>query len=93
MELSAERALIFRITHVDNLDWILRHGLRCRSDTLADPKFVDIGRHEIINRRVTKAVGAPPGGTLSNYVPFYFTPRTPMLLNIKTGWRVFSNTQ
>src|SRR5262249_19809970 len=26
-----------------------------------------------------------PFGTLSDYVPFYFTPATPMLLNIKTG--------
>ena len=29
-----------------------------------------------------------PGGTLSDYIPFYFTSRTPMLLNIKTGRNV-----
>ena len=28
----------------------------------------------------------PPGGTLSDYIPFYFTPHSPMLLNIKTGY-------
>lgn len=27
-----------------------------------------------------------PGGTLSDYVPFYFTPCSPMLYNIKTGY-------
>ena len=27
-----------------------------------------------------------PGGTLSDYIPFYFTPYTPMMLNIKTGY-------
>ena len=27
----------------------------------------------------------PSGGTLSDYVPFYFTPYTPMLYNLKTG--------
>jgi hypothetical protein len=26
-----------------------------------------------------------PGGTLADYVPFYFTPSSPMLLNILTG--------
>jgi hypothetical protein len=26
------------------------------------------------------------GGTLSDYVPFYFTPLSPMFLNIHTGW-------
>ena len=29
-----------------------------------------------------------PGGTLGDYVAFYFTPRSPMLLNIKTGVNV-----
>ena len=28
----------------------------------------------------------PPGGTLADYVPFYFTPKSPMLLNIHTGY-------
>ena len=27
-----------------------------------------------------------PGGTLEDYVPFYFTPFSPMLYNIKTGY-------
>lgn len=27
-----------------------------------------------------------PGGTLSDYVPFYFTPYSPMMLNITTGY-------
>jgi len=31
-------------------------------------------------------VPCEPFGTLSDYVPFYFTPFSPMLLNIKTGF-------
>ena len=27
------------------------------------------------------------GGPLSDYIPFYFTPYSPMMLNIKTGYR------
>ncbi len=84
--LTPERALIFRITHVSNLAWILTNGLHCRNSTSFDPAFVDIGRPEIIERRNNRIVDISPGGALSDYVPFYFNSRTPMLYNIKTGW-------
>lgn len=41
---------------------------------------------DLIDKRRLRLVPIPPGGTLSNYVPFYFTPFTPMMLNIKTGY-------
>jgi hypothetical protein len=31
-------------------------------------------------------VPLPPGGVLNDFVPFYFTPFSPMLRNIQTGW-------
>ncbi len=34
-----------------------------------------------------RPVPIEPHGDLADYVPFYFTPRSPMLLNIKTGYR------
>ena len=52
---------------------------------MADPNFVTIGNTELIDKRQHRDVPIPPGGTLSNYVPFYFTPYSPMMLNIKTG--------
>jgi len=85
--LSLDRALIFRITHHANIPWILAHGLHCRNSAIFDPNFTEIGRPEIIDRRKTRRVDIPPGGTLSDYVPFYFSSKTPMLLNIKTGWQ------
>jgi hypothetical protein len=84
--LTAERAFIFRIVHRDNLPWILANGLHCRSSDVFDPNYVDIGNPDLIGKRNARAVPMPPGGTLSDYVPFYFTPRSPMLLNIKTGY-------
>ncbi|HEX7706705.1 MAG TPA: DUF4433 domain-containing protein [Thermoanaerobaculia bacterium] len=84
--LSAEKALIFRVTHVENLPWILAHGVWCRSANKVDPNFISIGNIELIEMRARRQVPIPPGGTLSDYVPFYFTPRSPMLLNITTGW-------
>ena len=84
--LIPERALIFRITHVRNVPWILRHGLACANGSVVDPDFVSIGNPDLIAKRPHRVVDIPPGGTLADYVPFYFTPRSPMLLNIKTGW-------
>jgi len=85
--LSPEKALIFRITHIANVPWILANGLRCRSSPVRDPAFVEIGNPDLIDKRTHRIVPVPPGGTLSDYVPFYFTPYSPMLYNIKTGWR------
>lgn len=84
--LTLERALIFRITHVDNLPWLLTHGAHCSSSPEKDPSFISIGNPELIEKRRKRDVPIAPGGTLEDYVPFYFTPFTPMLLNIKTGY-------
>jgi hypothetical protein len=85
LQLSADKAWIFRISHIDNLEWILRNGLCCRSSGHFDPNYRNIGNLELINKRASRDVPIPPGGTLDDYVPFYFTSRSPMLLNIKTG--------
>jgi hypothetical protein len=47
---------------------------------------VAIGNPDLIGKRARRQVPIPPGGTLADYVPFYFTPKSPMLLNIKTGY-------
>lgn len=83
--LTPERALIFRITHRDNLPWILENGLHCSNSDSQDPGFVSIGNPDLIDKRRDRPVAIPPGGTLADYVPFYFTPFSPMLLNIHTG--------
>jgi hypothetical protein len=85
MAFTAESAAIFRITHIDNVDWDLKHGLQCRSSSLENPNFRNIGNLDLIGKRKNWIVPIPPRGTLSDYVPFYFTPRSPMLYNIRTG--------
>jgi hypothetical protein len=84
--LTPEKGLIFRITHRDNVSWILQNGLHCQSSGITDPGFVGIGNPELISLRFYREVDIPPGGTLADYVPFYFTPYSPMLYNIKTGY-------
>jgi hypothetical protein len=85
-KLNAEKALIFRIVHRDNVPWILGHGIYCRNSAIQDANYRTIGNLELIDRRQHRVVPISPGGTLSDYIPFYFTPYTPMMLNIKTGY-------
>jgi hypothetical protein len=82
--LNPEKALIFRILHRNNLEDVLTNGCRFRSDA-AGQGYVEIGNLELVQRRIGHPIPCAPGGTLSDYVPFYFTPYSPMLYNIKTG--------
>ena len=84
-ELNPEKALMFRIIHRDNLPWVLDNGLYCGNSAVRAPNWVSIGNPELISKRATHPVQPPPGGHLNDYVPFYFTPFSPMLLNIKSG--------
>ena len=72
--LNPEKALIFRITHVANVPWILQNGLHCNNSDSSDPNYVQIGNAELIARRRTRNVPVHPKGSLSDYIPFYFTP-------------------
>lgn len=85
-DLTPGHAFIFRITHIENVPWLLEHGLVCSNSSELDPNFRSIGNTELIAKRRTRSVPIPPGGTLADYIPFYFTPYSIMLYNIKTGF-------
>lgn len=84
--LNAQKALIWRIVHKDNIPWILQHGLHAGNSSIQSPDWVHIGNPELTDKRAKHQVPLPPGGVLNDYVPFYFTPFSPMLRNISTGW-------
>jgi len=86
-DLNPERALIFRIVHIANVPWILdQGGMHCPSSANQDANYVNIGNTSLIDKRRRRYVPIPPGGTLSDYVPFYFTPFSIMMYNIQTGY-------
>jgi len=91
-QLTPEKALIFRITHIENAAWLLTNGLHCRASDILDPNYVEIGNPDLIAKRADRSIPIAPGGTLSDYIPFYFTPYTPMMLNIKTGYNGMKQT-
>lgn len=84
--LNPEKALIWRILHRNNLPWVLQNGVHCGNSPARTPDWVSIGNAELIDKRAVRQVPVPPGGTLGDYVPFYFTPFSVMLRNIHTGW-------
>lgn len=85
--LNPERALIFRIEHVDNLPWDLeQEALNCRNSDAVNPDYVNIGNTDLIDLRSRHTVPILPAGLLSDYVPFYFTPFSKMMYNIVTGY-------
>jgi len=83
--LKPENAYIFRIVHLENVQWMLGNGIHCQNSAIKDPNYREIGNPDLIAKRDLKRIPIQPAGLLSDYIPFYFTPYTPMLYNIKTG--------
>jgi hypothetical protein len=84
---------IYRITHVSNLAGILQQGgVWCDAEVNAlGLSSKSIAYDDLKARRAKRRVRNPlggnvgAGGTLANYVPFYFANRTPMLGAIHQG--------
>lgn len=83
--LNTDNGYIWRIVHRNNIPWILDNGLHCRNSEVQDPNYINIGNVELIDKRAHRVVPIEPGGTLNDYVPFYFTPFSIMMYNIYTG--------
>ncbi len=84
--LNPKKALIWRIVHRDNIPWVLDNGLHCGNSQVQSPNWVHIGNPELIVKRAAHPVPAGAGGLLNDYVPFYFTPFSPMMKNIHSGY-------
>ena len=84
--INRDKALIFRITHRANIPWLVANGIHCATSPTQDPAFRPIGNAELIGKRRHRALPPAYGGVLSDYVPFYFTPYSPMMYNIHTGY-------
>lgn len=78
---------IFHITTIVNLREIAQAGvLYSKSELIArNLAPANISYSQIQARRAVRPVSLPPGGTLHDYVPFHFAPRSPMLDAINRG--------
>jgi hypothetical protein len=64
------------------------HGLHAQNGAMFDPSYRNIGNVDLIQKRTHRVVRVGPKGTLSDYIPFYFTPFSIMMYNIHTGYNV-----
>ncbi len=84
---------LYHITHIDNLPGILADGALCCDRMLEEQgkSVTNIAHQHIKERRAKRKVETlgnrrvAAGGTLADYVPFYFAPRSPMLYTIHRG--------
>jgi len=78
----------YHITHVENLASIIACGkIECDNDCAqAARNPVSIAHTHLKEQRARTTVTVAAGGTLADYVPFYFAPRSPMLISIHRGY-------
>ena len=79
----------FRIVHIDNIPHVVKYGLVHNDSPFASDSFVPIGDMFVMDARSTKQL--PDGSFLSEYIPFYFGPRSPMLYNIQISEKITVN--
>lgn len=89
-----DMSLIHHITHIDNIPTILsERGLMCdaevaRRSLCSQSIAYDSIKQRRSTRRVEKLSGekVAAGGSVADYVPFYFCNRSPMLAAIHNGY-------
>lgn len=73
----------FRITHIDNIPYILEKGLLRANSSDRSDDFVNIGDPQVIKLRSDMIIR---NIRLGDYIPFYLGPRSPMLYVIQHGY-------
>jgi hypothetical protein len=78
---------LFHITAIANLSAICDTGslLSKNAGALIGIDYQNIAHQGAQGARSGRSAPNPPGGTLHDYVPFYFAPRSPMLRAIEGG--------
>jgi hypothetical protein len=79
---------VLHFTHLDNVPSIVAAGaLACDWQARQGAMSTEVGDPSIKEGRRSRAVPIPPGGTVGDYVPFYFAPRSPMMFRIACDCR------
>jgi hypothetical protein len=79
---------IAHFTHLDNLVSIAARGaLTCDRQAQKGQLVTEVGDPEIKASRRNRVVPVAPGGSVGDYVPFYYAPRSPMMYRIACDCR------
>lgn len=83
------KTYIFRLTHIENIAHIIRYGITHSDSENANEDYISIGDPSLILKRNDFVL--TNGNLLRNYMPFYFSTRTPMLYVIQKGFNLVSS--
>ena len=78
------------MTHIENIDHILKFGITHKNSQNNNPVYYSIGDSSLISTR--NSFTLENGLKLGDYIPFYFGLRTPMLYVIQKGYNGVSLT-
>lgn len=84
MATSEEKRHLFRMTHIKNIGHILKYGITHKDSAEANPDFEAIGDPSLISTRSNFVL--QNSRRLGEYIPWYFSVRTPMLYVIQKGF-------
>jgi len=88
--------LLYHLLALNNLPSLFKEGrLFSKNQMIArEVNYASIAHDNIQSRRGAKVVPVGRGGTIHDYVPFYFAPRSPMLSALHNGKvEVFTGSQ
>lgn len=77
---------LFRMTHIENIPHVLQCGITHATSVHSNSFFVPIGDGSLISTRNKYILDN--GKPLGDYIPFYFSSRTPMLYVIQHGFNM-----
>lgn len=87
-----ENIRLYRITHINNIEHILKFGITHKKSKNANKNYVNIGDSSLIYMREEKEVFITNGGDKiiyiikpGDFIPFYFGVKMPMLYVIQNG--------
>jgi hypothetical protein len=86
-----DKIKLYRITHIENIPHILKHGITHKNSQNKNPDYKNIGDLSLIDTRIKKTVSIDNGEiklssiTLGDYTPFYFGVKMPMLYVTQNG--------
>jgi ssDNA thymidine ADP-ribosyltransferase, DarT len=81
---------LYRMTHIENVSHILVNGITHLTSENSNPKYIAIGDRNLITTR--NKFKLDNGKLLSEYIPFYFGVRTPMIYVIQKGFNMVAPT-
>ncbi len=82
--MDLNKKYLFRMTHIHNLPHIIENGITHVTSLKSNPNYTPIGDGKIIQTR--KNIILKNNKFISDYIPFYFGTRMPMLYVIQKGF-------